>query len=287
MSRTTQSATPRPELREFVRCFAHREMRLGDEIHSQSDAASLEHILAFSFSGRPLLNFRDGKGEHVPWIHLVGSQSDGLSLAHFTGYVSGFGIFLKPFACWQLFRVPPAELAERHFDASSVLRRWVHELWLRLAELPTFSQWIRVAEEYLLPFARNAIPLTPSMKTARFLIEHDPSIPVKQLAFHSAISMRTYERKFATEIGMTPKLFARIARFQRAIDTKRTTGESWTTVAQEAGYFDQMHLVRDFRSLGRRAPTQLINTVGDIQPWSLGGPKQATTSGAVSLEGRL
>jgi AraC-like DNA-binding protein len=271
MSRTTQSAPPRPELREFVRCFAHREMRLGDEIYSQSDAASLEHILAFSFSGRPFLNFPNGKGEYVPWIHLVGSQSDRLSLAQFTGDVSAFGIFLKPFACWQLFRIPPAEFAERHFDASSVLSRWVHELWLRLAEFPTFSRCIQVAEECLLPFARNAIPLTPAMKTARLLLEDDQSTPVRQLAFHSGVSMRTYERRFAAEIGMTPKLFARIARFQRAIDTKRTSGESWMTVAQEAGYFDQMHMVRDFRSLGGRAPTQLIDTVGDTQPWSLLG----------------
>jgi AraC-like DNA-binding protein len=269
MSHTILTETPRPELHAFVRCFAHREMYLGDATYSQTDAASLEHILAFSFCGRPFLNFRNGKNEHVPWIHLVGSQPSPLSLAHFTGHVFGFGIFLKPFACWQLFRVPPAEFASLDFDACTVFGRWVHELWIRLAEPQTLLDRIKIAEEYLLPLARNAAPLTPTMKTAQVLLRANAT-PISQLAFHAAMSLRSYERSFSAEIGISPKLFARIARFQRALDAKRTTGESWLTVAQEAGYFDQMHMVRDFRNLGGgRAPKQLISTIGDSQPWSL------------------
>ena len=272
MSHTILTATPRPELCDFVRCFAHREMRLGDATYSQTDAASLEHILAFSFSGRPFLNFRNGKDDYVPWIHLVGSQTNPLSLAHFTGHVLGFGIFLKPFACWQLFRIPPAEFATLDFDACTVFGRWTHELWTRLAEPQTLFDRIKIAEEYLLPLARNAAPLTPTMKTGQVLLKANAP-PVSQLAFHAAMSLRSYERIFSAEIGIPPKLFARIARFQRALDTKRTTDESWLTVAQEAGYFDQMHMVRDFRNLGGgRAPTLLINTIGDSQPWSLGPP---------------
>jgi AraC-like DNA-binding protein len=274
MSHTITFVTPRPELQEFVIGMGQREMCLGDATYSQVDAASLEHILSFSFSGRPFLNFRNGKDDYVPLVHLVGSQPSPLSVAHFTEHVFAFGIFLKPFASWQLFRIPPSEFATLDFDATTVFGRWIQELWLRLAEPQTLFDRIRIAEEYLLPLARNRAPLTPTMKTAQLLLNRNAP-PVRQLAFHAAMSLRSYERRFSAEIGISPKLFARIARFQRAVDAKRTSGDSWLAVAHEAGYFDQMHMVRDFHNLGGRAPSELINTVGDVQPWSLGPPLTA------------
>src|SRR5262249_18491546 len=160
------------------------------------------------------------------------------------------------------FRIPPAEFATLDFDACTVFGRWIHELWIRLAEPQTLFDRIKIAEEYLLPLAHKAAPLTPTMKTAPVLLKANAP-QISRLAFHAAMSLRSYERSFSTEIGIPPKLFARIARFQRALDRKRATGDSWLTVAQEAGYFDQMHMIRDFRSLGGgRAPTLLIDTIG-------------------------
>jgi transcriptional regulator GlxA family with amidase domain len=83
--------------------------------------------------------------------------------------------------------------------------------------------------------------------------------------------VRQYERRFIEEIGMTPKLFARTIRFQGALDTKRLSPHrSWLSVAHELGYFDQMHMIRDFQSLGGDAPSNVLDQSGDIQPWSLG-----------------
>jgi hypothetical protein len=44
------------------------------------------------------------------------------------------------------------------------------------------------------------------------------------------------------------------------------------SVAHEFGYFDQMHLIRDFHSLAGKAPTLVLQQIGDLQPWSLGRP---------------
>ena len=51
-------------------------------------------------------------------------------------------------------------------------------------------------------------------------------------------------------------------------------GRSWLSVAHEFGYFDQMHMVRDFQLLGGNAPNDVLEQSGDIQPWSL-APHQA------------
>jgi AraC-like DNA-binding protein len=60
------------------------------------------------------------------------------------------------------------------------------------------------------------------------------------------MSTRQFEPRFTREIGMAPKLFARIARFEAALESKALSiDNSWTDVANRLGYFDQIHLIHD------------------------------------------
>jgi Bacterial regulatory helix-turn-helix proteins, AraC family len=64
--------------------------------------------------------------------------------------------------------------------------------------------------------------------------------------------------------------FARTTRFQRALDAKRFFPcRTWLSIAHEFGYFDQMHMVRDFQLLCGVTPNNFLDLSGDIQPWSL------------------
>jgi transcriptional regulator GlxA family with amidase domain len=71
--------------------------------------------------------------------------------------------------------------------------------------------------------------------------------------------MRQFERRFIQQVGMRPKLFARIARFESALESRaRSVTRSWTDVAHEFGYFDQMHLVHDFAEFTGQTPTDTL-----------------------------
>jgi AraC-like DNA-binding protein len=272
--RTIQTARPRGELKEFVRVFALREMTCSGSGFIQPDIACLEHILAFEFCDPIRIDYVNGESKLVPKIHVAGSQTFPSGCAYFTGRHFAFGIFLKPLASWQLFRIPLATLANDNFDGKDLLGNGIHTLWLRLAESKTFEQRIKVAEDYLIPFAMNARAQTAIMKSARQMFRYKGAVRVEDLAHHSGLSLRQYERRFATEIGFAPKLFARITRFQAALDTKRLSPRrSWLSVAHELGYFDQMHMVRDFQSLGGDVPSHVIQQSGDLQPWSVASPE--------------
>ena len=134
--------------------------------------------------------------------------------------LESFGIFLKPLASWQLFRIPPGDLANRNIDGADILGKGMQFLWLALAESKAFAERVRVAEDYLLPFAINALARTSIMKSAQHLLHHKGAISIDELANHTALSVRQYERRFADEMGLSPKLFARITRFQMG-DTSR------------------------------------------------------------------
>ena len=272
--RTIQIAIPRRELREFVRVFAQRDIACTSEGFSQPDTASLEHILAFEFGDAARVDYTNGQSKLIPRMHVVGSQTSPTGCAYFTGRHDGFGIFLKPLASWQLFRIPPAAFANDNGDGRDIIGNGIHTLWLKLAERNTFQQRIQVAEEYLLPFAINALRQTTVMQTAQYTYRHDGAVRIKELAEHSGLSIRQYERRFVTEIGFTPKLFARITRFQMALDKKRMAPDrSWMSVAHQLGYFDQMHMIRDFQSLSGSTPSEVFQQSGDYQPWSLASPE--------------
>ncbi len=264
-----QTAPPRLELRPFVRVFAQRDVFCTEEI-TQADTASLEHILAFGFGDMARIDYTDGTNKVIPLIHVVGSQTAHKGSAHFVGRHLGFGIFLKPLALWQMFRIPPAEIADENGEGTELLGKGLHTLWLKLSECRSFRERILTAEKHMLPFATNAAPKTLILKTAHYMYKNNGSVRIEDLANHSGLSLRQYERRFAAEIGFTPKLFARITRFQVALDAKRgAPRRSWMNIAHQLGYFDQMHMVRDFQSLGGALPGEILTQIGDYQPWSL------------------
>ena len=86
------------------------------------------------------------------------------------------------------------------------------------------------------------------IKTVQQIASKQGTNRVGHLARQSALSLRQYQRQFSEEIGLNPKLFARITRFQLAIDAKRLSPHrSWLSVAHQFGYFDRMHMVRNFQ----------------------------------------
>jgi transcriptional regulator GlxA family with amidase domain len=158
-------------------------------------------------------------------------------------------------------------------DGEDLLGTGIRDLWLMIAESKTFQERVYRAEEYLLPFAIEALACNTVMNTAQHMINQKGAIRVDRLAYHSGLSVRNYERRFADDLGVGPKLFARITRFGIALDQKRTKPDRlWASIAHELCYFDQMHMVRDFRSLGGDAPGGVLQQSGDIQPWSIASP---------------
>ena len=266
------SASPRPELREFVRIYAQRELHSESATVIQPNMALLEHILVFDFLD-PLISVHDGESLRLPQIRVEGLQTSPSGCSHLEGQHLGFVIFLKPLAPWQLFRIPPGSLANKYINSVDVFGREMEMLWSALAECRSFAERVCLAEAYLLPLAVNALASTPIMKSARYLFNSNGMSRVEDIANDCGLSVRQYDRLFVEQTGMSPKLFARVRRFQLALDAKRMAPQrSWMSVAYELGYFDQMHMIRDFQSLGGNTPTFLLQQMGDLQPWSLGTP---------------
>jgi AraC-like DNA-binding protein len=268
--RTIQTAKPRPELSKFVQVYGHREMECTDAPFSQPDCSALEQGIAFNFAGQTTLNRPDGRSRIAPKAYIFGGLTPPCGSQSFSGHVRSFAVFLKPLSFWPLFRIPSSVLVNKEYDAEDLLGPGILDLWSKLAECKTFQERIFVAERYLMPVASCARGRTLIARTAHHILDRNGAIRIGEIADHARLSVRQYERRFLEEVGFTPKTFARTRRFQRALDAKRFFPQrTWLSIAHEFGYFDQMHMVRDFQILGGDAPSNLLDQSGDLQPWSL------------------
>lgn len=269
MIQTVQSSPLDPRLTDFVRCFAQRETSPRSVPVTQSAIASLDSVLGFELGDPTVMNFSNGRTAYFPRAHILGAQTSYVGHQYLHGCVLGFAIFFRPFATWQLFGIPPAELVNDDSDAIDVFGSWVLELGDKLAEARSFSERVLLTTNVLLGFVKFARPLAQVMSTAHRLFSVDDRVSISQAARRSAMSIRSYERRFTNEIGLTPKTFARLMRFTRAIDLKRDRQESWLNISQQLGYFDQMHLVRDFHTFGGDAPGRLVLPDSGSSPWPI------------------
>lgn len=86
-------------------------------------------------------------------------------------------------------------------------------------------------------------------------------VDVEELVAASGLGRRQFERRFGDQVGIGPRLLATVMRFRRVFDVIEHGGRRpWTEAALEAGYFDQSHLIRDFRRFVGCTPTEFQHT---------------------------
>jgi AraC-like DNA-binding protein len=85
------------------------------------------------------------------------------------------------------------------------------------------------------------------------------SANVNTVAEELGVSARHLRRVFRETVGLGPKAFAKLARFQRALRAARQEAHaSWASIAAAAGYYDQAHLIAEFRAIGGVTPRVLL-----------------------------
>jgi AraC-like DNA-binding protein len=89
-------------------------------------------------------------------------------------------------------------------------------------------------------------PDGPIDHASRLLVAVQGQARIDGIVGKSGLSTSQFQRRFATQVGMTPKLYARTIRFDRALIARRNDpARSWTAIIHELGYFDQAHFIRE------------------------------------------
>jgi AraC-like DNA-binding protein len=126
----------------------------------------------------------------------------------------------------------------------------------QLAEAANSLERVRLVEEFLVPRLR-APDSSAAMRFAAQALRADPTLSTRLLAARLDISERHLSRSFRAVFGTSPKQFARITRISRILHA-RWCGGAWTDIAHSLGFFDQAHMINDFKSLVGLSPSQFF-----------------------------
>lgn len=176
---------------------------------------------------------------------------------------TGFGVKLRVGAVYALFDLPAHELTNRVVNLEDILGHSAGELVERISEAATPLEKTWHVERIFTRLIQKSDKKNFSTELAALEALTDSRFStISSLADQLGYSSRQLQRKLNNFIGLTPRLFRRISRFEKVLQLIQTSGPkqnfSWSDIAGLCGYSDQAHFIRDFREFTGYTPTAFI-----------------------------
>jgi AraC-like DNA-binding protein len=197
-------------------------------------------------------------GRMVALDSFTGGLSTGPAIVHGPSSWACMELRLTPLGARRLFGLPMHELANQVVPLDEVLPR-AGELAERLREARSWSARFALLDGFLLRRFAGSVDPPPEVEWswARLHGSHGRA-PIHELADELGWSHRRLIARFRDQIGLAPKTFARVIRFDRAVRQLRVSTRTFAEIAFDCGYFDQAHLNRDFRELAGTTPGAFV-----------------------------
>jgi AraC-like DNA-binding protein len=191
---------------------------------------------------------------------VVAGAYGGSFVSEYTPHASIVGVHFRPGGASPFLGVPAGELADMHVDLEALWGRPAAELRERLCEAATPAERFSLLERTLAARLDRATSRHGAVPVALDAFDQTGTGErVRDVARRVGLSQRRFIQVFAAEVGLTPKLYGRVRRFRRALALVRgVPAPDWARLAVECGYFDQSHLIRDFRAFSGLTPEEYL-----------------------------
>jgi AraC-like DNA-binding protein len=275
------ASRPAPALKHLIRHYYQVTDSLLGRVSLQPVPARSPQILEFMFGTHYQVRRRGCDAtENVRAVALVGSRTSPSAELILSGNVDAFTIVFLPGAFSMLFGVPAVELTNGDFNGQEVLGHRINELYARLGEVSAYQHRVHVADSFLTAIRPTTESASTIVRTARAMIRNNGSVRISEIALRTGLGLRQFERRFTREIGISPKLYARILRFEAALQRRAVSPTTpWTDIAHDLGYHDQMHMVHDFTRLSGDSPDAIARHLDMfVQPEVLSSRPAVTLS---------
>jgi AraC-like DNA-binding protein len=259
----TKFYTPHFLLQDFVQCIM--------VIHAEFDPL-LPPVIApyppspqnslFFYINDPIqvrIDSKDVSNSFVlqPRAVIVGPQITPVSLNIDRNH-KAVRVGFQPGGLHRLLGISMSEMVDNSYHAADVFGNDIDRLNNQLQEAHDFDDIKNLIESFLIKRAsrlKDALPFDQAMLA---LMRSKGNLTVEKMASLACLSFRQFERVSKERIGVSPKFFARLVRFSAAYRIyEHSPHRSWTDIAYEAGYFDQVHFIRDFKEFAGVTPRTL------------------------------
>ena len=192
-------------------------------------------------------------------VALYGHQNDFYDI-QLTGELSVFSVVFQPQGLMHFFKFPLHEIRNQNVPLQYINGQAGRDLVEKMSEATTFHQRVSIVETYLLEQLKtNSIgyEFQRINHIVELITRTCGNINIAQMASEACLSRKQFERIFAENIGISPKQYLKIIRFQFAIFQKQQNiNLNMTELSYESGYYDQSHFINDFKSMCGFTPKQ-------------------------------
>ena len=165
------------------------------------------------------------------------------------------GVHFKPGGAWRLLGIPAHELSNARIDFQLLIGEDAARLMDGLMRTASAMEKLHFVDALLCQ--RRLCAIHPAVAWAAEQITRYPAMTrIALLAEEAGLSERRLGELFSSQIGINPKGFARLRRFQTVLSCVHTARQpDWCDLAMKTGYADQAHLIREFREFSGLSPT--------------------------------
>ncbi len=258
---------PHPALQEYVFSISTVDFLLPEgmkDVAMPFPTTPFQSIMFYCNDQISMGRMNDENFKEQPLIVVVGPQFSRVNLkVH--NQVRAIWVDLLPGGMYRLLGIPMHELFDGGFDALDIFGVEMRSIKEQLQQIKEIEEGKKIVEKFLLEKVTGLKEKLPFDSALQTLFKIDGNMSMDRTASLSCLSLRQFERKCKKRLGMNPKTYARILRFSKAYGLHEAFPHlSWIEIAYRAGYYDQMHMIRDFKKFAGVNPSvierQLLST---------------------------
>lgn len=256
---TTRYPVNHPFLKKLIKYYWVIQSQAPIEVsHKLLPVSNIDFILNFS---SPIQYLKRGGSEIVQTGFHFNGIRDRYCLIRQKGILRIFGISFFPTGLFPLLKIPLSEFKDKTIELDLTLKNFTEIIINKIDTTQPIAEIISVIENQLLQSID--ISLVPSKETLKIFEVFNEDIKVcniNSLCKQHGINQRRLERLFNKYVGISPKLFHRINRFQEVINNiEKISTENFTSIAYNNNYYDQTHFIKDFKLFTNTTPVEFAN----------------------------
>ena len=250
---------PSPELRPHISWFYLLEYASGEgggfTLRATANRAC---AMVFNYGDRYRLSNLHYRDELLPRHFLSGTSTEPYQIG-LSGNIGSLGVIFRSPAFKDVFQLPDlGEFTDKRLDADLFLGKKLDGFTDALAEAPGPEDKIRLANHYFLELFRPRLQMSLADHASNTILDTRGFLSMDELAQKFCITPRHLRRVFKEQIGLSPKFYARLKRFGYAWFCANSGRFNWRTLTGHNGFYDQAHLIREFKTFSGKTPSSYL-----------------------------